>query len=491
MNKILQGLTNQLSLIPRWVYIFFLSAVNFVSFDPSPNEENNFTMARHFMDPTWMEGSFSLQQWPGTNYIYWFIAGIGLKFLSFGQLAFATRFINYLLYAFPQAKLFEKFKISIPAMLFILQLFMLKQAYFGGEWIWQGFEGKTIGYIFIFWSLNYLLDERYQKAAVFAALATYCHVLVGGWYFVSLILFTLIKQGFQWNLFKTGITYTVIVLPFIIYLAVNLFGGESIANEPSVDWIYVFFRNIHHTAPTHMSRFWEHNIGYFIIIFIATLVSIFGLKHTKITRSLSLLTLCMNGMMIMAMIISLIDTDGVLLKFYLFRIGSLAMLLTYCFVFIAADSFLQTRNRVSMIFRPIMFIFGVYLVSIGIWRNIIFWNETTQEKDYQAFVEFVQDNTSPSDVFLFLGYNDKNENVSFISDAERDRLVSFKMVPEGDNAIVEWYNRIKLRDDFASNPRADHQLLKKYEIDYIVYKSYLQVDYVFSNNHYHVQSLKK
>ncbi|MGB3469044.1 MAG: hypothetical protein WBA74_27410, partial [Cyclobacteriaceae bacterium] len=82
---------NALDNVPLWLLIFLISILNFVSFDTWPNEENNFTMARHFLNPDWMPHSFSLQQWPGTNFIYWSLAGIGLKILNFGQLAFWTR----------------------------------------------------------------------------------------------------------------------------------------------------------------------------------------------------------------------------------------------------------------------------------------------------------------------------------------------------------------------------------------------------------------
>ena len=108
---------NLLSL-PPWLWIFLLSAVNFLSFETWANEENNFTMARHFLDKSWLADSFSLQQWPGTNFIYWFIAGVGLKFLSFGQLAFWSRFVNYVLYAFPLERIFRKLNIPlIPALI--------------------------------------------------------------------------------------------------------------------------------------------------------------------------------------------------------------------------------------------------------------------------------------------------------------------------------------------------------------------------------------
>lgn len=486
--------TNLLKKIPLWLVIFLISAINFVSFDTWPNEENNFTMARHFLNPDWIPNSFSLQQWPGTNFIYWFIAGTGLKFLSFGQLAFFARLINYLLYAFPLAKIFKELKVSPIIALLILQIFFFKQEYMAGEWIWKGFEGKTIAYFLIFWSFYYLLKSAYYKVAIFAAIATYCHVLVGGWYFVGIGLFLLISRNKFIDTLKVSLVYLLITLPFIVYLGNFVLSGDSVESDPSANWIYVFYRNMHHLVPTLKNHFWQNDWPFITIMFLSLGLLFKRWFQHELHHKISLLLVAYNIILLSGIALTYLDKDGSILKFYVLRMSSISLLLELILITLFITEKVQIGAHLKLPTTIIQVSALTLMVYFGFQKNLKEWEVTPQEAAYLEFVEYVKSNSKATDKFCFINYKDKRENVRFIADAERDRLVSYKMVPEGDNAILEWYERIQERDQLSEDVSGFIQLASRYQLNYLVSKIPIENNasfkLLFSNSIYHVYQLR-
>ena len=371
MNKTEASLNKSpFQIAPAWWWIFLLSAINFLSFETGNNEENNFTMARHFFNPDWMPQSFSLQQWPGTNFIYWAIAGFGLKFLSFGQLAFWTRLINYLLYAFPLERIFKKLNIPLLPALILLQIFFLKQEYLAGEWIWKGFEGKTLAYLFIFWSINFLLEDKLSRAAVFAAIATYCHVLVGGWYFVGVGIYMLISLTPFKTLLRTSSVYTAIAIPFVGYLAFFLLGGESVESTPTADWIYVFYRNSHHLVPTMKDHFWQHEWPFVALIVLSLFLLYRPFLNGVEGRKISKLVVAFNILMIAGLILTYADTKGSLVKFYVLRMSSLALFFELLWVAMLLLQTIKIPSGKRLLFNTIQVILFLSLAIAGFSKNL-------------------------------------------------------------------------------------------------------------------------
>lgn len=480
--------------IPLWVWIFLLGVINFVSFDTWPNEENNFTMARHFLNPDWLPNSFSLQQWPGTNFIYWSIAGVGLKFLNFGQLAFWTRLINYLLYAFPLSKIFRELKISPIVALILLQIFFFKQEYLAGEWIWKGFEGKTLAYLFIFWSFYYLLKSSYYKVAIFAALATYCHVLVGGWYFVGIGIFLLIYRMPFVKTFKISILYTAIVLPFVIYLGNYVLSGDSVESDPSANWIYVFYRNRHHLVPTMKDHFWQNDWPFVALMVLSLGLLIKRWFQNELHHKISLLIVSFNLILLGGLLMTYLDEEGTFLKFYVLRMTSISLFLEIILITLLLIDNIRISNKFIVPFSAIQVIVLLTMTYFGLQRNLKDWKYTENEQAYDEFVSFVKANSDSSDKFCFINYKDKRENVRFIADADRDRLVSYKMVPEGDIAILEWYKRIQERDKVANDVSEFIDLSEKYDLKFLVSKvpveNESQLELVYENETYFMYRLR-
>ncbi len=443
-------------------------------------------MARHFLDPSWMAGSFSLQQWPGTNYVFWTITGLGLKVFTLEQFAFIARMVNYLLYSIPLSKIFKKLEFGNLAMILLIQVLFLKQEYMAGEWIWKGFEGKTLAYIFIFWSILKVYESKLLHASILAAVATYCHVLVGGWFFIGIFGYMIWTEGLSQKTLRSVLIYTIITAPFIGFLVIHLLGGEIIQHEPSADWIYVFYRNAHHLVPTMKSRFWEHNWMYIILMICVVFGALLFKAKDKDIKITSRLAAVFSTIILVAIVVSYVDQNGVFLKYYLFRMTTIVLFFTLIlFVLLVNGKFNFFNHAFGICITAIL---CILLIFTGAKRNMKNWLPDERLANYAEFVKFVRDHSSPADRFLFVGYNDKNENVQFIADTNRDRVVSYKMVPEGDDAIIHWYKRIKEREQFKQQPTLSSPIITNYGVTHVVSKNPLdlKIDPLFSNSNYYV-----
>jgi len=375
----------------------------------------------------------------------------------------------------------------------LLQIFFFKQTYMAGEWIWTGFEGKTLAYLFIFWSIYYLLHSKYLKMAVFAAIATYCHVLVGGWYFVGISIYLLLS-GYVFRKTLTNVLiYALITLPFIAYLAYFILSGDGVESVPTANWIYVFFRNRHHLVPTTKGHFWQ-NEWPFIALMIISLIFLFKkwFKNEQLNK-IARLVVSYNIILLLGIILTYIDTQGAILKYYVLRMSSISLLLELLLVTLIVIHYFRLDIRWNKPTAIAQYISLSILLYFGISNNIEAWQTSSSETAYWEFVEFVKENTEGTDKFCFINYKDKHENVRFINDANRDRLVSYKMVPEGDNAILEWYNRIQLREEVSNDLHKFKSLSSTYQLSFLVSKIPVASDdlkSIYSNELYYVYQQK-
>ena len=111
--------------------------------------------------------------------------------------------------------------------------------------IFESFEPKSIAYIFLFYALNDLLEHKYSRTGMFLAISTYFHILVGGWFLVALLIYLALNRKFK-EAFKTVLFYSLICLPFAIYLFNGYFLNPSPETEINLDWVYVYYRLPHH-----------------------------------------------------------------------------------------------------------------------------------------------------------------------------------------------------------------------------------------------------
>ena len=136
--------------------IFITLVANKLALPISGNEEDYLGFAMQFFNPGWIRNSFTLSDFPGSRLFFQLIVGWPLQFLPWETALCLFRFINFFLLAVGLAFLFRKLKLHYLEAFFIFQIYIITaQSFFGGEWIFYGFEPKTLAYIFVFPSLAY------------------------------------------------------------------------------------------------------------------------------------------------------------------------------------------------------------------------------------------------------------------------------------------------------------------------------------------------
>lgn len=450
------------------IIIFLILCLSKLSFVPTSNEEAYFALAKQYMDPSWIPGSFSFTEWVGTRYLFQLIAGFALRYLSFEQLAFWGRLISYFILSFPLALIFKELKIKNLGILFILQIYIIRansQHFFGQEWIFGDFEGKTLAYIFVFYSYYCLLKARYLKAALFTALASYFHVLVGGWFFVLVFFYTLLQKFNLRLLVQISLIYLFTVLPFVLYLGSYLSDSGSIINGVDIDQIYSFFRNTHHTAPMHTPDAMQYVFPRVVISFVLLLLSLFyfrksGNPDIRKLNCIAIIALCM---IFIALAITYIDHQGRLLKYYLFRIAAIGAFSYYLLLLLFLKEQLDKRfNPVCIRSLGILAVGIFFLIRSG--SGVYHLIYPRQKPHLEELITYVQKHSDPDDVYLFA---DKEE-VSFSRKARREVWVIFKFDPGGGEKIYEWYKREQLRRQLTENPAMVDSITRNYRLDYLI-----------------------
>ena len=451
------------------LFIFLLLCLNLLSFVPGDNEETYFALAKQYMDPNWIPHSFTFTEWVGTRFLFQHIAGFALRYLSFEQLTFWGRMANFLLYAFPLACIFRELRIRNSGILLIMQLYVMNvntQSFFGMEWIFGGFEGKTLAYVFVFWGLYAMLRGRHQGAAACAAVASYFHILVGGWFFVLVWLYCVIRERDVKRALVTGLTYAAIVAPFVAYLGSYLTDSRTVINGVDVDWVYSFFRNTHHTAPMHREGAMQKVLPRVVASLALLLVCAFGFRKWKdedVSR-LNTIVLITLGMVFLGLAVTYVDVHGRLLKYYLFRIAAVGTFAAYLLLYAVAREWMLKKgvNVRGVLAHTVaaVLIFGLIHIGRNVSRNIF----PREDRELMELADFMRRHTRRDDVYLF---RDRDE-LSFPRRTRREAFVIFKFDPGGGEKIYEWYTRECLRRRLREDPVVLDSITDRYRLDYLI-----------------------
>jgi len=440
---------------------------------PSTNQEVYFAWARQYVDPDWMPGSFTFEEWPGTRVLFQWIDGPPVGVAGFERVAFFGTLLNLAALSLPMAMLLRRFRLgAADAIVLLLAFRELGQCYLSHEWIFGPFEPKTIAYVFALSGVVALLRSRPGWATAFAAVATWLHVLVGGWTFVAMSLFWLAGRDGLAAVFRRGLAFTLAVAPLLAYLVAFQADSTPVRDGVHASWIYVYWRNAHHTAPFIDGAVnWDFLPG---VIGCAVALVLCALAVRRLTdpaiRSLNRLNGVFLAMLFAALVAGWFDREGEILKYYPFRVASLALLTSG----VEALAWLRHHARPSATLerhaRVPLALACLWLVWVGVGR-IDKFSESPGIDRARETAAFAREHTERDAVFLFLDDPelrfDKFELVSFMRRAERERFVVRKFIPAGDK-VYEWYHRMLERERVERDLGHLATLRRDYRIDYVV-----------------------
>ncbi len=504
--KILSKLISGFNHLDSRILIFLIISIYFLGFELIYNEEQYFGYAKAFMDSGWMTGSFLFTDFPGTRIIFQYITGWILRFTGFEMLAFFGRMLNFLLYALPIAALARHLRLNNILLVFWMAvIFIPQQSFFAGEWLFGGFEPKTLAYIFVLWSLVFLFREQYFICILFAAFSVCLHLLVGGWYSLYLFIFMLLNHKMNFKVILEWIIYAVILSPLIIYLYTGILSGnKTIINGVNTNEVYVFIRNPHHIGLFKNPEFFLHyHAGKILVCLIAFILSLSLYRkslwgHLGTMNTLLIIILAQNLLFIF---IAYFDRKGTLLKFYPFRGNLLAMMLFQLETLILLKEkwipqlykWLKKRKirwskrifyEVQMILLLCLFIMTISFKLINRYSDFRSGQKYWQE--INSLTKQLKLNSNTSDKF-FMVCPENKYTLSIPRKAEREAFFYFQFIPTESVKIYEWYNRMQKQEMIKANPGLLSQPDFRNDVAYVVSCNVIENEHfesIFQSEHY-------
>jgi len=460
-----------ISILPSWLLIFIPLASLYLSFVPNENEEQYMQLAKQFVNPDWIYNSQNLTEFAGTRFIYQIILGSLLQYFSFEAVTLIFRLLLILLYSHVLSKLYNilainKFQIFLHLAIFLI---LFKQSFFAGSYILVSVEPKGFAYLAVLWSFYYIFRNRLFLSLTLLIVASYLHILVGGYSFIYLLLTIILFRKYNNVSLKKVITgslfYLLFLIPYILYLGSGSQSDVIQDFKVSPDWIYTYFRAPHHTAlAPSLDYFVLKHLKGIIEAFIGLLFSItvFNLIKDKNIRFINQFVIVSLGGTLLLVLVAFIDRTGVLLKFYLYRINSLSTFFLVILITIWTYKICRKKYYTFLRFSIVFICFSAFVMDSG--DNLIDTIKTRKsEEKLDDMCEYIKSNTKP-DILIFCF----EDEFSITRKTERNLLVVEKIIPAQRDKIPNWYARVLDRERVFENLGYLRDVVFKYNITHIL-----------------------
>lgn len=513
MKNEIQKIVDLINRMDLRILMFAVIFLATFSIELSDNEEEYFVFAKAFADPHWIAGALSIKDVPGTRIIFDTVVGWALGFASFEQVAAAGRTLCAILFAFPLALFFKKLRLSHLEAVFLLTGYVLShQSFFGNEWIFRSFETKVVSYVFVFYSIYYLIEERIRRSVIFAAAAIYFHVLVGGWYVIALFAYFIFRRVPLREVLVSALTLAVLLTPLAIYLAgTYLVHNPNVIDGVTVSWVYAYVRNPHHLDV--LGRLVQGKTSVQIEVVLSAVMGWLCIKtylngKDPAIRALCLLSLILFAQQFLSLLAAFFDTQGVFLKFYPYRTSALSLFLslTLLLLLFKKSGWLHSRESTSPVedstgraghlaVVSVMLTFVVLGLGSRLYINAVdsyrVAYPSAKRLAMNSTSDWIRRNTDAAAVVLDL--DDRSSgHLDFIRQTQRDSFSVYKFVPTTNLLIYEWYQRVLARNRVATDISALPAIKGKHRIDYILSERPLSGENlrpVYQNEFFHLYAV--
>ena len=413
----------------------------------------------------------------------------------------------------------------------ILSIFILKQSFLGHETILDAVEAKTIAYPLVITAIYFAINAKWKISIILFILATSIHFLVGAfWGFSILLLFLLNKFSLKKILIIVPIFILIAISSFyIIYSDIALtivdtgasqtikFGNNIGDSLTTVANIYSSFRVPHHVAPfsknLHHILIWVQ--GVLSHISLAIIILILLKKSYEKFQVIGKWLIFLNLYIVIAIFISFVDRHtNIYSVLFMFRPSSLIYLLSIMFIFstfqkiIKEDSVLITSIialiiSLSLYLEPLKNVSKTLFVQLNFQDKKISIESPTlaggyqyptfsdiNNKDIVEIVEWININTTKDEIVLVEPHIRSFWALEFFTN--RKTYVNYKFNPTKKKDIIEWYNRLFIRDSaFSGNCKNFKLISAKYLISK---KNSFDLtkcaDMVFNNNNFIISKIR-
>ena len=488
--NVIKRIPSTIEKVPYFVLFLVVFSLCYLNFTPNSNEEQYLQLAKQFMDPSWISNATSLTEFAGTRLIYQVLLGSVLKFMSFGATTLLFRAILIVVLSWILAGIYRCLNLSkLQALFHLCALYLAHQALFAGAWMFITVEPKGFAYPIVLCAVLCFFKKKPWKGTLLLIAATYVHVLVGFYTAFYLFVALLFIQKENRNNFKSvviqGITYLLTLIPLIIYVksAVAFIPNVEL---PSPDWIYTYYRSPHHTALFKTPRYFlEHHLFGVLLTFLAGMFLYFVPKKGNYPFLLSrhFVLASITGTLIFVLI-ALVDKQGVLLKYYPFRIMAMStFFMGACILSVLCNSIKEQQRPVFKFGLVLLAFYGLIQLAIP---NVLANKHAVLSQDpLEEACDFIKEESKPDlRIFSFVG------NASVTRLTERDRYAVNKFIPAEFAKVQDWYIRDQKRQELMNESENLHQFCSEENIEFVLAlsKSKLPIGFVsvFENEKYTV-----
>jgi len=489
-----------------WLNFLAISSV-FLGIRLIYNEEQYLGYAKQFMDPNWIPASFSMSDFAGSRIVFQFIAGSLLKWMNIESLAFFGRALVFLLMAYLLKQVFRYFNISnLAGLFYLLIIFIPHQSLFAGEWMIGGLEGKSIAYLFILSGLLSLFRGKYALGLFFAVLATYFHILAGGWFTLVFLIFRLVSEKTVFKQMLAGVIYLTATMPLLVYFYLGLTEGKAETGSINLDEIYVYYRNPHHIGLFQSAEyFFQRHLGGVLLSLFSFLLCIFVFSSftDRNIKVLNTLNIILFSQQFIFLALALFPFALPLLKLYPWRTSSLSALLTGLELILIFKSYIYPfilkkinpeKLNLKMLIRGGMIVCILFMISLNLYqlisKNTTYYRGELRQETIEL-ARLLNKRLSSNDCFILL--NEGSEGSSLMRHSERDCFVLHRFVPTTEKQMMEWYERLQLRDTISQNPELVLLYQQKYSITCLISSEAVdhpRFELCFSGKYYYAYFLK-
>lgn len=389
------------------------------------------------------------------------------------------RFLVTLLYSISLGLFFKKLGLSIiSSCIIILSFIYLGQDILGGEWLFLGYEPKTLAYPFVFLGFSALLSYRFLLSYLCLVVATYFHFLVGGFWFLAILLGHFYYSRRVREVLLYSSSFVILCLPLVVMIGIDQFqNNASLTNSDISPNLIYAIRAPHHIAPffnLNALYGWSNGIVLLLgITFASAIIYYFSNSDKKEEKSLYLLVLLLNLYLLLSLVLSYFDqtvTSFALGKLYLFRPSSLTLLLFLSALWIFIKKSITSNSlKIDLIILALLVSLTLPMAK-GNWARLIspFLEKNNQEA--QKPIEEVVAKSNINDIFLIdPDISWSSFGLSFERTYNRPTLATWKFVPTTKQSLVRWYELIQQKRELFKQG-CPAEITNRFPIKYLIAK---------------------
>ena len=305
-------------------------------------------------------------------------------------------------------------------------------------------------------------------ATLYLIIATYIHILVGGYAFIYLFLTLFFFKKTNNISFLKILRYTSIYIVSISFLVFYLRQSLEYAQQTtniSPDWIYTYFRSPHHTAlAPNLDYFYDtHFFGILLsFIFLVILVALYKKQQYSHMFIHQFVMISLAGTLSLVPL-AFLDKTGVFLKFYPYRINTLTTF--FLLVIFLQYTINSIKKKQVSFFYGILILLSVYLfIPKGVLNARMNLGQLRiKDTPLNTMCEYIRKETD-KDALIFSFIKD----VSITRKTERSLFSVEKFIPAEVKKINQWYSDQKAKKSVLQEPSKIDSLIKKEPINYVL-----------------------